>query len=69
MSKAKDIIDWTVANGEPRVIDRLRLRVFPSLMRERLVLTQVTAATRCSDALLAELRTAASELVGKPCPF
>lgn len=69
MGKAKDIIDWAVEHGEPRIIDRLRLRVFPSLMRERLVLTQVNASTRCSEALLAELRAAASDLVGRPCPF
>lgn len=69
VAKLKDILTWTAENGDPRVIDRLRLRIFPSLMRERLVLSQVDDSTRCSPALIEELRAACSELVGKPCPY
>ena len=69
MAGIKDILDWAHEHGEPRVIDRIRLMVFPSLIRERIVLSRIDASTTCSPALLNELRAAASEAVGKPCPL
>jgi hypothetical protein len=62
------VIDWAKTNGEVKVLDRIKLKTLSKLVQERVTLDQVTPATTCSPELVAAVRAAASDVVGKPCP-
>jgi hypothetical protein len=63
------ILRWTREHGEVRAFERLRLRLLRYTVKEGFMLDHVTDETRCSDNYLREARKAASEVVGRDCPF
>jgi hypothetical protein len=63
-----DIIEWSKANGEVKVIERIQMRILSNLINENIRLKEVTPSTVCSSELLAKVRAAASEVIGKACP-
>lgn len=64
-----DIVAWVRSNGAPGAVDRLRLRILPLTMRERLWWDDITPETVCSAQTLLEVKREASAIVGKPCPL
>lgn len=64
-----DIIEWAKQNGEVKVVDRIRVKVLPVTMQEKIVIAEVTPSTACSPACLDAVRQAAINIVGKPCPY
>jgi hypothetical protein len=63
-----DILEWAKSNGEVKVIDRIRVMVLPITMKEKIMLTNVTKTTACSNECLDAVRKAATQVVGKACP-
>lgn len=64
-----DILEWARKNGEPKVIDRIRVYVLPITMQEKIRINEVKPDTQCSQSCLDAVRQAASNTVGKPCPY
>lgn len=64
-----DILEWAKKNGEVKVLDRIRVHVLPVTMQEKIRINEVTPTTTCSSACLEAVRKAASNVVGKPCPY
>ncbi len=62
------VLNWMQANGDVGDVDRLRVKVLPLTLKEKIFLAKVTQQTECSSDLLGTIRDAASELVGQPCP-
>ena len=63
------VLDWLQKEGEAQSINRLRIKILPFSIKEGIVLSRVERATACSPELLNLARKAASEIVGKPCPY
>lgn len=68
MAKLHDVVTWVQAQGDMNALNRLRLRVLASTIKEGISLSDVTPSTTCSDDCLRRVRDAASDIVGKPCP-
>lgn len=62
------IVEWVKKNGEVKAFDRVRVMVLPQTMAEGVRLNCIDATTKCSNVLLQALRSAATTVVGKPCP-
>lgn len=62
------VVTWVRSEGDLNALNRLRLRVLASTIKEGISLDQVSPATNCSDECLARVREAASAIVGQPCP-
>lgn len=69
MSQLYNIIQWAQQNGEVKAIDRIRVQVLPVTMKEKIRLNEVTKDTECSPECLDAIRKAASDVVGKRCPY
>lgn len=68
-TKLFQIIDWAKKNGEVKAVDRIKIRALSALMAENIQIQNITESTDCSGGCLEAIRKAASEVVGKPCPF
>ena len=63
------ILDWARQQGETTAFDRIRVKTLPVTLDEMLWLDEVTPDTQCLEKTLEAVREAASEVVGRPCPF
>lgn len=61
------ILQWVEANGEVRALSRLRIKLMPLTMKEKICLDDVGPTTEVSSAYLDAARAAAEEIVGVPC--
>ena len=64
-----EILQWARENGDITAVDRIRIYVLPQIVTEGFVFSEVGPSTTCSPVLLDAVRSAASEVVGKPCPI
>ena len=64
-----EILAWARQNGEPKVVERIRVFVLPITMEEKIRIAEVTPDTTCSDRCLDAIRQAAARVIGKPCPY
>lgn len=69
MASVYDVLVWAKSNGEHNVTDRIRLKVLPLSVQEKIMFNAINNSTQCSPAYLAAVKKAASEAVGKPCPL
>lgn len=63
------IMEWARVNGDVSTLGRLRMKLLPLTVKERIVLDRVTATTPCSTEYLRAVRSAVTEIVGKECPL
>ncbi len=68
MNTLHEIVEWVKRDGEAHAINRLRLKVLATTIREGLALSEVTPETQCSRDCLIAVRKAAAEIVGRPAP-
>jgi hypothetical protein len=61
------ILQWVEANGEVRALSRLRIKLMPATMKEKICLDDVDVSTSVSADYLAAARAAAEQVVGTPC--
>ena len=67
-TKLYNVIQWVKDNGKAHSVNRMRLKVLASTVKEGISLDKITPNTDCSDACLDAVRKAAATVVGKPCP-
>lgn len=60
------ILQWTAAHGEVQALSRLRIKLMPLSIKERIVMDDVDPQTVVSAEYLAAARKAAEEIVGAP---
>jgi hypothetical protein len=68
MTTLHEIVEWVRSSGEVHAVNRLRLKVLGTTIKEGIALNDVTPTTTCSDACLSKVRDAATAVVGSPCP-
>lgn len=62
------VLAWAREHGEPRALERIRLKMVKLSVREGINLAEVEPDTKCSAEYLEAIRNIASEVVGAPCP-
>jgi hypothetical protein len=63
------ILEWAKSTGEVRAVERIRLKVLTASLDEGIALQRVGPDTPCSQAYLAKVHAAASDVVGQLCPI
>lgn len=63
-----DIIRWVEAEGPPKALNRIRLKLLSRTLRERISLDACDEHTEVSQEYLEAFADAAAEIVGKPLP-
>jgi hypothetical protein len=59
------IVNWTKENGESTTLSRINMRFLAQIREEGINLHEVEETTKCSEQLLASIKNAAEEIVGK----
>ncbi|HHO54180.1 MAG TPA: hypothetical protein ENK18_25745 [Deltaproteobacteria bacterium] len=63
------ILAWAHREGNVKAVARIRLRTLPYAVVEGLNVKNLQPTMKCSPALLQRIRTAASTVVGRTCPY
>lgn len=64
-----EVLEWARKEGDVRAVDRIAIKVLADAIQEGVFFKRVTPDTQCSSSLLQKVRHAASDVVGRTCPY